>query len=177
MMFQRSSSRSSITTSSLRERSEVLLDLAKRIAYLHSRRILHRDLKPCNIGFDHDGVLNLFDFDVSRLVPFCNNPNKEVFWLTRRVGSPRYMSPEMAQGISIWKRMCTAFACCVTNCCLSKSLTEICLRTNMLCVHPLLFPRRIGRNRFCNVWNIVGPSRFPNVRRWKGTLLIDPCVF
>jgi serine/threonine protein kinase len=84
MMFQRSSSRSSITTSSLRERSEVLLDLAKRIAYLHSRRILHRDLKPCNIGFDHDGVLKLFDFDVSRVVPFSNNPNKDTSAHTTR---------------------------------------------------------------------------------------------
>jgi serine/threonine protein kinase len=83
MLFRRSSSRSSITASSLRERSEVLLDLAEGIPYFHSQTILHRDLKPCNIGFDHDGVLKLFDFDVSRLVPFCNNPNKEVFWLTR----------------------------------------------------------------------------------------------
>jgi serine/threonine protein kinase len=85
----------------LRERSEVLLDLAENIAYFQSQTILHRDLKPCNIGFDHDGVLKLFDFDVSRLVPFCNNPNKEVFWLTQRVRSPRYMSPEVAQGITI----------------------------------------------------------------------------
>jgi serine/threonine protein kinase len=53
----------------LRERFKVLLDLAEGIAYFHSQTILHRDLKPCNIGFDHDGVLKLFDFDVSRLVP------------------------------------------------------------------------------------------------------------
>jgi serine/threonine protein kinase len=45
---------------SLLEQSEMIVDLAKAVRYLHSWRILHRDLKPGNIGFDHAGVLKVF---------------------------------------------------------------------------------------------------------------------
>ena len=82
------------------ERSHVILDLAEATAYLHSQRILHRDLKPDNIGFDHDGVLKVFDFDVARILPesLLSDDSNATFKLTKRVGSPRYMSPECARG-------------------------------------------------------------------------------
>ena len=66
---------------------------------MHSKRILHRDLKPDNIGFDHDGVLKVFDFDVARILPELSSGDSDAtFKLTRRVGTPRYMSPECARG-------------------------------------------------------------------------------
>jgi serine/threonine protein kinase len=85
---------------SLMERSHVILELAEAATYLHSQRILHRDLKPDNIGFDHDGVLKVFDFDVARILPesSLSDDSNATFKLTRRVGSPRYMSPECARG-------------------------------------------------------------------------------
>jgi serine/threonine protein kinase len=89
--------RSSKKTELLKERLDVLLQLSDAVKYLHSQGILHRDLKPDNIGFDRDGVLKVFDFDVSRIVPESSVPD-ETFLLTKRVGSPRYMSPECARG-------------------------------------------------------------------------------
>ena len=53
----------------LDERVDVALQLADAVTYLHSQGILHRDLKPDNIGFDAHGTLKVFDFDVSRRVP------------------------------------------------------------------------------------------------------------
>jgi serine/threonine protein kinase len=81
----------------LAERTDVLMQLSEAVKYLHKNCVLHRDLKPDNIGFDHDGVLKVFDFDVARIMPESTVPD-ETFQLTKRVGSPRYMSPECARG-------------------------------------------------------------------------------
>merc|ERR1712176_788768 len=92
-------------TELLAERLDVVQQLSEAIAYLHSQNVLHRDLKPDNIGFDANGDLKVFDFDIARVCP-TNNPNAssrreskedETFLMTQKVGSPRYMSPECAR--------------------------------------------------------------------------------
>jgi serine/threonine protein kinase len=83
----------------LKERLLVIPHLACGIANLHKKGIIHRDLKPDNIGYSK-GEWKLFDLDVARLCPtevrsdYCS----QEFKLTKRVGSPRYMSPECARG-------------------------------------------------------------------------------
>lgn len=49
-----------------------------------------------NIGFDQNGVLKVFDFDLSRVLP--KNNGDELYQMTAKVGSPRYMAPEVKQG-------------------------------------------------------------------------------
>lgn len=70
--------------------------LASAVTYLHKNSIVHRDLKPNNIGFDHRGVLKVFDFDVSCIIPEEEYPD-QVFKLTK-TGTKRYMSPECGLG-------------------------------------------------------------------------------
>uniref|UniRef100_A0A3Q3D5C4 non-specific serine/threonine protein kinase n=1 Tax=Hippocampus comes TaxID=109280 RepID=A0A3Q3D5C4_HIPCM len=41
---------------------EIACQLVSALYYLHSRRILHRDMKPQNILFDKNGVVKLCDF-------------------------------------------------------------------------------------------------------------------
>eukprot|EP00536_Pseudo-nitzschia_multiseries_P015638 jgi/Psemu1/247007/estExt_Genewise1.C_9250011 len=77
----------------LSERVDVTLQLADALAYLHKNHVIHRDLKPDNIGFGADGVLKVFDFDIARV----NKTENELFHMTQKVGSPRYMSPECAR--------------------------------------------------------------------------------
>jgi len=99
-------------TELLAERLDVTQQLADAIAYLHSQNVLHRDLKPDNIGFDINGDLKVFDFDIARVCPTSEDvsgmgvstrrPSKdskedETFLMTQKVGSPRYMSPECAR--------------------------------------------------------------------------------
>lgn len=79
----------------------LVMDLCGAISFLHSQRVIHRDLKPDNVGFDKTGRLKVFDFDVARVLP--NQANwgdykNETFKMTKKVGSPRYMSPEVARG-------------------------------------------------------------------------------
>ena len=84
----------------------LLVDLSGAISFLHSNRVIHRDLKPDNVGFDRFGKLKVFDFDVARVLPHQANwghsdvvaRKNETFKLTKKVGSPRYMSPECARG-------------------------------------------------------------------------------
>jgi serine/threonine protein kinase len=83
-------------TNFLNDRLQVALHVANAVEYLHQHNILHRDLKPDNIGFDCQGILKVFDFDVARILPE-GKPN-DTFLLTKKVGSPRYMSPECARG-------------------------------------------------------------------------------
>jgi len=79
----------------------LLMDLCGAISFLHTNRVIHRDLKPDNVGFDQAGNLKVFDFDVARVLPSQGNwgdYRNETFKMTRKVGSPRYMSPEVAKG-------------------------------------------------------------------------------
>jgi serine/threonine protein kinase len=50
-----------------------------------------------NIGFDAAGTLKVFDFDLSRVLPSSEGPDA-AFQLTGKVGSPRYMAPEVSAG-------------------------------------------------------------------------------
>jgi len=91
-------------TELLAERLDVAQQLADAIAYLHSQNVLHRDLKPDNIGFDINGDLKVFDFDIARVCPTSQergsskcSAEDETFLMTQKVGSPRYMSPECAR--------------------------------------------------------------------------------
>lgn len=85
----------------LRVRLDVLLQLTSGLKYLHSKRVLHRDLKPDNIGFDCSGILKIYDFDTCRKLPRTAIDDPIVkFDLTQNSGSKRYMSPECALSAS-----------------------------------------------------------------------------
>ena len=63
-------------------------------------RLLHRDIKPKNLGLMHDGRLVVFDFGISKLLRRdedlpVGEPTPAVK-MTEVVGSLRYMAPEVA---------------------------------------------------------------------------------
>lgn len=80
---------------------ERLLSIAYKICkamnYLHSQRIIHCDLKPANIGFDHRGRLKIFDFGLAQDL---SNPD-EYCDINAVIGSCRYMAPEVMQAQTI----------------------------------------------------------------------------
>jgi len=58
--------------------------------------VLHRDLKPDNIGFTSEGKLKILDFGLSRIVETSSPLSDEVYEMTGGTGSLRYMAPEVA---------------------------------------------------------------------------------
>jgi serine/threonine protein kinase len=64
--------------------------VAKAMTFLHQHRVIYRDLKPQNIGFDSEGNVQMFDFGLAR---FYDGQRR----LTGKTGSVRYMAPEVAR--------------------------------------------------------------------------------
>ena len=66
--------------------------LARGVGYLHDQGVVHRDLKPANIFIEH-GHLKIGDYGLSRRMS-----SSERGELTRGVGTPHYMAPEIKNG-------------------------------------------------------------------------------
>lgn len=71
--------------------------IASALSYLHERDIIYRDIKPSNCGIDAHGDIKLFDFGFSRELPkTVVRDVDDTFKMTGRIGTLRYMSPEVA---------------------------------------------------------------------------------
>ena len=65
------------------------VQMALALQYLHSKRILHRDLKTANVFLTAIGIVKLGDFGVSRVLSATTELAKTF------VGTPYYLSPEL----------------------------------------------------------------------------------
>ncbi|CAN0063951.1 unnamed protein product [Pylaiella littoralis] len=76
------------------------LQLAEALKYMHNdampgKLVVHRDLKPDNIGFDAQGNLKLIDLGLGRVVSKAAD-DQATYSMTGETGSLRYMAPEVA---------------------------------------------------------------------------------
>jgi len=75
----------------------VVWEAACALGHAHSRGIVHRDVKPANIMFDHDGKVMLTDFGISKALQAAS-----AFTGTGMIiGTPHYMAPEQAKGQAV----------------------------------------------------------------------------
>ncbi|XP_066932219.1 serine/threonine-protein kinase 36-like [Clytia hemisphaerica] len=70
---------------------KIAAQLCEALYYLHSHRILHRDMKPQNILLTKTGDVKLCDFGFARAMSF------QTLVLTSIKGTPLYMSPELVE--------------------------------------------------------------------------------
>jgi len=70
----------------------VAVGVARGLEYLHANRIIFRDLKPSNVGFDSNGTVKIFDLGLAREI--LDGDQR----MTANTGSLRYMAPEVNKG-------------------------------------------------------------------------------
>ena len=76
------------------EACSIMLQLCDALIEVHSKKIVHRDIKPQNIFYGNDGTIKLGDFGISVLIdsPLNVNENKKI------MGTVQYLSPELVYG-------------------------------------------------------------------------------
>src|SRR5256712_2749664 len=71
---------------------QVLVQVARALAYAHKSGIVHRDIKPDNIMFDEHGQAVVTDFGVAQAAP-----GGKLTGTGMSIGTPHSMSPEQAR--------------------------------------------------------------------------------
>jgi len=69
----------------------IFVQLAMALHHIHTRQILHRDLKPMNVFLMKEGVVKLGDFGIARVM---ESPSAGA---QTQIGTPFYLSPEVCK--------------------------------------------------------------------------------
>jgi serine/threonine protein kinase len=79
-------------TGDLNKKLDIALQLARALEYIHSKKIVHRDIKPDNVHIDTSGRVKLMDFGIAK------SQNVALTRIGFTLGTPYYMAPEQVLG-------------------------------------------------------------------------------
>ncbi|WIA36691.1 hypothetical protein OEZ86_007969 [Tetradesmus obliquus] len=91
---------------------DTFIQVASALLYIHSRKIMHRDLKTQNIFLKTDGIVMLGDFGI------CKVLEKTADFATTVTGTPYYMAPEVCTNqpytfkSDLWSLGCVLYELC-----------------------------------------------------------------
>ena len=85
---------------SVRTSVELVVQVLAGLHVAHLAGILHRDVKPENVFVCRDGTVKLLDFGVAKAIDAWM-PDQKITGAGMTVGTPRYMSPEQAEGAAV----------------------------------------------------------------------------
>lgn len=125
--------------------------------------VVHRDVKPDNIGFTAEGDLKLLDLGLSKVVSKSEMDNA-AYIMTGGTGSARYMAPEVCSffqhadvvgHVRVPQSRANIFLCrrsrqvdhlCVSNTAVLPFFSSAAVAA---CMRELLFPRIICESKLC----------------------------
>ena len=96
---------------------DLILDICEGLREIHSKNLIHRDLKPDNLFMTKDSKVKIGDFGIAKQL---NNPEE---YAKTCFGSLLYMAPEMARNyqynnkIDIWSLGCIIHELCTLDYC------------------------------------------------------------
>ncbi len=79
---------------SLPEACQIMIQVLEGLAYIHSKGIIHRDIKPQNIFYGSDGIAKIADFGISIIKYYNLNLDEP----KKVVGTAQYLAPEVLRG-------------------------------------------------------------------------------
>ena len=79
-------------TGDLRNQLLIARQIANGLAYVHTKGIIHRDVKPDNVWIDSGGKVKIIDFGVAKTDEFS------ITGAGFTLGTPYYMAPEQVRG-------------------------------------------------------------------------------
>lgn len=82
---------------------QILLPVARALAYAHQRGIIHRDVKPANILLKESGEPVLTDFGIAKLLEAVEGHTLTASGVG--IGTPEYMAPEQGMGAKVDARV------------------------------------------------------------------------
>lgn len=78
---------------------DIVSSMARALDYAHSQGVVHRDIKPSNILIDKHGEALLTDFGIAKIM--AGSGGTRLTSTGSILGTPEYMAPEQAEGISV----------------------------------------------------------------------------
>ena len=85
----------------VKEATAIALQVAEALEEAHEQGVIHRDLKPANVMITPKGNAKVLDFGLAKMLAVSSDAKLSLTERGGLLGTPLYMSPEQAQGMSL----------------------------------------------------------------------------